>query len=43
LACDLDSGLAVSLVMISRQVMAHRRAGRCEEVQATRGAGLGGP
>ena len=31
LACGLDSGLAVSLVMISRRVMAHRRAGRCEE------------
>jgi len=36
LACGCDSGLAVSLVMISVQVMAHRRAERCKENQATR-------
>src|ERR1700757_1908759 len=36
LACGSDSGLAVSLVMISEQVMAHRRAERRERLQATR-------
>ena len=34
-ACGLVSGLAVSLVILSRRVMAHRRAGRFGKFQAT--------
>jgi hypothetical protein len=37
--CGFDSGLAVSLVMISGQVMAHRRAERCEELRLPAEAG----